>query len=270
MSSLSKASELNFKTYLNDLEVDNLIVENGTVNLNGFEVATNGDTTTNGEIIGTGAIGAGTFLQAPFTQPQLNYDLINQPTFYRAFSSVTMAAQVDVVASGATPNNIDLVPKDNSGMDINLYDFGTNFKLDLDINADPSNVNNYMEIQLIDENDVAIVADYHTTIFVNSVAPATYIIGPVASWQIQTNTVNVLHTSINLSFNLNSVGSSGNCSMNGNYSTWAPAAVILNRYDITCGIKNIGAGLKIKKIRLRINNANHTGYTIRSRLYSCA
>ena len=204
MSSLNKASELNFKTYLNEISANSLSVENGTVSLNGLDIAANGDITINGAatingdtIINaefavtdnahiTGELLLNDRLTSLYNQPENGLDLINQPTHYRAYSSVTMAAQEDIRGTGVTPGNIELGPKDNSGMDINLFDFGTNFKLDLDINASPTNSSNFIQIQLIDENDAIIVADYYNQVYTNSVSPAGIAVGPVSAWQLQT------------------------------------------------------------------------------------
>ena len=255
MSSLNKASESNFKTYLDTAIINTIEIDD--------------DAAIGGDLIVTGTITTSSNIQSQFSRPELEYDLITNPTWYRAMSSITMASQVNSVATGVTPNNIDLAPKNNGGADIDLYSFGTNFKLDLDINAAPSNTNNFLEIQLINEDGAVISADYFTKIYRDSANPAAVNVGPVGSFQLQTGRAEANQLSMNLSFSLNSDGANGVCSMNGTFSSYRIDNNSLERNDVTAIVKNIGAK-KISTIRLRINNANHTGYAIRTRLYSCA
>jgi len=268
MSSLSKASsDSYFETAISNLAVTNITTKAplGTITLNSLAIAADGEAVINDAGLQVGkAIQGDLYIQGAYSRPGNAHDLINQPSWYRAYGNVCLYSKALEIESAALAN-LDIYPSDNSGNALPISAFGTNVKLDIDVSCTPGNANNFIEIQVINQADVAIVAGYYTKKDKNFTT-ATGALN-VSSWQLSNGLAVKCYQSMNLVFNFYAVGNSGRSLWSGTNTVIKDSDSSITRMSYTGFVNNLGSDT-ISKIRLRVSNNNHTGYFIRARLYS--
>lgn len=255
MSSLSKAAESTFNTYIEN-------VKGVTLDISGTTIDESGDLDI------AGALELDEEVQALFFRPPDQMNLLANPTYYRALSNVLMQTRTDEIATAVFPNNMDFYALDNNGANLPLSNFGSNFKLDLVINGSPTATNNFIEIQLIDNTGTVIAAnEYYSHIITNANNGAIVQVDAAQSWQLQVSRDNPNETCASLNFNLDAMFANGTAAMYGQGTSFRQNNNSFNTMNWSGCAKGLGL-INMHGIRLRINNGSHGGYQIRSRLYS--